>query len=95
MSKRQESHTLAAGETRILAPVGAPWSLSIVPESGGEVLVMISLSPAAVIGADGAAATWHQLGTMIGAQELIAFPGPVTGILLEAVGAGAAVELVS
>ena len=95
MSKRQESFTLAAGETRILAPVGAPWSLAVDADSGGEVLLMLTVTPAHAIGADGSGALWHQLGEMITGQELIAYPAPVTGLLVQAVGAGATVELAS
>lgn len=92
---RQQSHSLAAGASVILAPGGAPWSLGVAPEAGATVTIEVSVTPAAQIGADGAGATWFQLDEALTAPGMITFPGPVTALRLSAAGAGAAIDLVS
>jgi len=95
MSLRQQSHSLSAGASLILAPGGFPWSLGVTPEAGATVTIEVSVTPAKQIGADGAGATWFQLGDPLAEAGLITFPGPVTALRLSAVDAGAAIELVS
>ncbi|AFL76232.1 hypothetical protein [Thiocystis violascens] len=92
---RQQSHAVAAGASLILAPGGAPWSLSVLPEAGATVTLAVTATPASAVGADGAGAAWHPLGEPLTAETLIVFPGPVTALRVSAAGAGTTVELIS
>ncbi len=95
MGLRQQSHSLAAGASLILAPGGAPWSLGVTPEVGATVTLEVSVTPAAQLGEDGSGGTWFALGEPMTAAGMITFPGPVTALRLSAADAGATVELVS
>ena len=85
-----DRHTVAAGAALTLYPAAAaPWSLSVVPATGGSALVELSLSP---VGA--ASPLWHTLGTASApAGEWYTFLAPVVAIRVTASAAAAVVEL--
>lgn len=93
--KQQLTKTLAAGQSLVIAPERAAWTLGVIPGSGATVTVEITATPAALHGADGSGAVWHALGGPRTANELIMAPGPVTGIRATAAGGTVTVELVS
>lgn len=92
--KQQLTKTLAAGQSVVIAPERAAWSIGVTLEAGASVVLELTATPARDHGANGATARWHAWITLA-ASELVMAPGPVTGIRATAVSAGVILDLVS
>jgi len=91
MLKRAIRTTVAAGESVVLTPRRAPFSLSVVPGDGGSATAAVTASDPT-----DPAATWHDLAEAAATEAtLYAFPSPVTGVRVSATDAAATVELVA
>jgi len=87
--QRHQRITVPAGESAVLIPSSAPWSLSLSPGAGGTVAAAVTLSDP-----EDVAALWHDLEeAALDADKLYIFPGPVAGIRVTAATAAAAAEL--
>lgn len=80
-----------AGQAVVLRPGRGPWSLSVVPASGGTVLAEVTVSPGEVAPD---LCTWHPLGAAVTSAELYFVRGPVAAVRVSA-SAGALVELLT
>lgn len=88
------TRTVTAGSSSVLFPAGAPWTLSVSPESGGEATVEVTVTPYATWKLNEALAVWHALDDEpISDTTLYAFPSPVVAIRVTAVTENAAMEL--
>jgi hypothetical protein len=88
---RGSHYAVPAGQSVVLRPDGAPWTLSVVPGSGGSVTVEVTCSPSTL---HPDAMTWHAIDTAASGPMLYSFPGPVSGVRIAASDAAASAELV-
>jgi hypothetical protein len=85
---------VAAGTSSVLFPTAAPWTLSVVPESGGTATVDVTATPRELWKLNESLAVWHALDDEpIDAATLYAFPGPVVAIRVTATTENAVMEI--
>lgn len=92
---------IAADAFALIDPKGTPWSLTLKPRDGGACMVYLSTSPASLINlaapvptdpADVTGGIWESLGPFT-AVELIAFPAPLTAVVVTTTGGRAVADL--
>lgn len=92
---------IAADTFTIIDPKGAPWSMTLKPRDGGSCMVYLSTSPANLINlaapvptdaSDVTGGIWESQGPYT-AVELIAFPAPLTAVVVKTTGGRAVVDL--
>lgn len=91
-----ERRVLSDAGTLLIDPQGPPWSLSLAPDAGATVTVKVTCSPEALIDPDDpeaeGGAVWHTLGAYT-APELIAFPSPITAVLVISTSGGVTLDV--
>lgn len=94
MSLQSDRRVIAAGTSNVFFLGAAPWTLSVVPESGGTATVDVTATPRDVWKLNESLAVWHALDDEpIDAATLYAFPGPVLAIRVTATTENAVMEL--
>lgn len=90
-SSSQESVSITAGESEVLVPNSAPWSLSVSPGDGGTAVAAVTLHDP-----DDENAVWHDLDeAALDADTLYAYPAPVAGVRITATTADAEAVVLS